>query len=70
MKPRTPRPWMTTGEVALLFNVSGPTVRRWAEAGKLTTAKTLGGDRRYHREQVEQLARENGILPWPAKKSS
>jgi excisionase family DNA binding protein len=46
---------LTPAEVADLFRVDPRTVTRWATDGKLTAIRTLGGHRRYHRAQVEQL---------------
>jgi excisionase family DNA binding protein len=38
-----------------MFAVNPKTVTRWAKAGKLTAIRTLGGHRRYRREEVEAL---------------
>jgi excisionase family DNA binding protein len=46
---------MTPAEVAALFRVDPKTVTRWAEAGKMTAVRTLGGHRRYRREEVQNL---------------
>ena len=46
---------MTPAEVAQLFRVDPKTVTRWADAGKITAVRTLGGHRRYQREQVMAL---------------
>jgi len=46
---------MTPAEVAALFRVDPKTVTRWAEAGKLTAVRTLGGHRRYLHNEVESL---------------
>ena len=46
---------LTPGEVAALFKVDPKTVTRWAKAGKLTCIRTLGGHRRYRREEVEKV---------------
>jgi excisionase family DNA binding protein len=48
---------LTPGEVAALFGVDPKTVTRWAETGKLTSIRTLGGHRRYPAEQVDRLLR-------------
>ncbi len=50
---------MTPAEVAELFRVDPKTVTRWADAGKLTALRTLGGHRRYSREEVQQLLTNN-----------
>jgi excisionase family DNA binding protein len=46
---------MTPAEVAALFRVDPKTVTRWADAGKMTAVRTLGGHRRYRREEVQNL---------------
>lgn len=46
-------PLMTPAEVAALFRVDPKTVARWANAGKITSIRTLGGHRRFRRVDVE-----------------
>lgn len=46
---------MTPAEVAASFRVDPKTVTRWANTGKLTSIKTPGGHRRYHRAEVVEL---------------
>ena len=46
---------MTPAEVAALFRVDPKTVTRWAESGRLSAVRTLGGHRRYSQNEVEQL---------------
>jgi excisionase family DNA binding protein len=46
---------MTPAEVAALFRVDPKTVTRWADAGKLTAIRTLGGHRRYRQVEVQNL---------------
>ena len=46
---------LTPGEVAVLFRVDPKTVTRWAQAGKLSTVRTLGGHRRFHEDEVRGL---------------
>lgn len=47
---------MTPSEVAEVFGVSTDTVAAWADAGRLPCTRTLGGHRRFLREDVEALA--------------
>lgn len=54
---------MTPAEVAACFRVDPKTVTRWSNAGKITSVRTLGGHRRFHRGEVEELLRESGIEP-------
>ena len=42
-------------EVAALFHVAPKTVTRWAEQGRLTTVRTLGGHRRFRADEVYAL---------------
>lgn len=46
---------LTPAEVAALFRVDAKSVTRWANAGKLSTVRTLGGHRRYRRSEVLAL---------------
>jgi excisionase family DNA binding protein len=48
---------LTPGEVAVLFRVDPKTVTRWAQAGKLSVIRTLGGHRRYREDEVRRLLR-------------
>jgi excisionase family DNA binding protein len=55
-----PHPLMRTSEVADLFRVNPTTVIRWAEEGKLSCSRTLGGQRRYLRAEIEALVAADG----------
>ena len=66
---------LTRAEVAEMFQVSPSTVRRWAEAGKLPSVKTLGGHHRYDARAVmalvkhlmkEETTMENVLFDVPA----
>ena len=46
---------LTPAEVAAMFGVDPKTVTRWAQAGRLTSIRTLGGHRRYRQDEVTQL---------------
>jgi len=46
---------LTPAEVAKLFRVHPKTVTRWANAGKLTAMRTLGGHRRYRESEARNL---------------
>ena len=46
---------LTPSEVAGLFRVDPKTVTRWANAGKLSTIKTLGGHRRFRASEIRTL---------------
>lgn len=49
------RALMTPREVADTFEVDPKTVTRWAKAGRLNFTRTLGGHRRYYRDEVTDL---------------
>lgn len=54
----TPMPeLMLPSAVAALFRVNPKTVTRWAETGRLSSVKTLGGHRRYPRDEIMQHLR-------------
>lgn len=54
----TGRQYLTRAEVACLFEVSPATVARWTREGKLPFVLTLGGQRRYNRNQITDLMRQ------------
>ena len=60
---------LTPGEVAMRFRVDPKTVTRWANAGKLSVVRTLGGHRRYLRSEVEVLLTAHGLTPPTANAS-
>ena len=57
---------MTPAEVAAIFRVDVKTVTRWANAGKLTSIRTLGGHRRFREQEVRELVAATlvpGMIP-------
>ena len=46
---------MTSAEVAALFRVDAKTVARWAQAGKLSSFRTIGNHWRFYRAEVMAL---------------
>ena len=46
---------LTPAGVATIFRVDPKTVTRWANSGKLTSLRTLGGHRRYRESEVRNL---------------
>ncbi|MDP4675439.1 MAG: BldC family transcriptional regulator [Candidatus Nanopelagicales bacterium] len=46
---------LTPAEVASLFHVDPKTVTRWAQSGKISSIRTLGGHRRYRASEVYAL---------------
>ena len=51
---------LTPGEVASMFRVDPKTVSRWANDGKLSAYRTLGGHRRYLEDEVRELRAASG----------
>jgi excisionase family DNA binding protein len=54
----TPHTYLTTAEVADVFQDSPKTVTRWAREGKVPHSRTLGGHRRYPGDPIRKLATE------------
>lgn len=48
--------YLTRSQVATIFQVSPHTVTRWGKEGRLPSVRTLGGQRRYPRQEVLRLA--------------
>ena len=53
MRPPQPDMLLSTAQVADLLGVSAATVKRWAEAGVLPSARTRGGHRRFRRSELQ-----------------
>jgi excisionase family DNA binding protein len=53
---------LTPAEVAALFRVGSKTVTRWANTGKLTSLRTLGGHRRYRESEVRDLLGQAAVV--------
>ncbi|WP_433466827.1 helix-turn-helix domain-containing protein [Spirillospora sp. CA-128828] len=51
----SPEQLLSPGDVADMFRVGPKTVARWADDGKLACVRTLGGVRRFSRQQVESF---------------
>ena len=62
MEPHDDDALLTPSEVAAMFRVNPKTVTRWARAGKLSAIRTLGGHRRFRRDEVEAVLRSEGAL--------
>ena len=46
---------LTPAEVARLFQCHPKTITRWANEGKLTSIRTLGGHRRFREAEIRAL---------------
>lgn len=59
--PKKRKPYLTPNEVAEMLMVSPTTIRQWASQGKLNSALTPGGHRRFLRADVERFSRQNNL---------
>ena len=59
---------MSRAEVARLLEVAPVTVGRWASEGKLPYATTLGGRRRFRRDDVLDIAGRCARVTVPTKR--
>lgn len=55
--------YLHVSAVAALFHVSTRTVARWADEGRLPHVLTLGGHRRFHRKDIEDLVAQLQRVP-------
>ena len=55
VRPRMEEDLLTPAEVAAIFRVDPKTVARWAETGKVSSIRTLGGHRRYSAAEIRRL---------------
>lgn len=54
-RAEAPGALLTPSEVASMFRVDPKTVTRWAQAGKISAIRTLGGHRRYSESEIRGL---------------
>ena len=64
-RPERPHQLMTPAEVALVFRVGPQTVSRWESRGRLSAIRTLGGQRRYYRAEIEAIVGGTVVVPDP-----
>ena len=55
---KSDRDYLTPGEVARSLHVSPKTIVRWANEGRIKYTTTLGGHRRFRREDIDQVVAE------------
>ena len=55
--------YLTPGEVARMLHVSPKTVNRWANEGRIPCLVTLGGHRRFQREEIERVVEQMASGP-------
>jgi MerR family transcriptional regulator, light-induced transcriptional regulator len=53
--------FLTTRQVARMWQVSEATVKRWADGGRLHPTRTLGGHRRFALSEVLRFQNEQGL---------
>jgi excisionase family DNA binding protein len=56
---------LTRVEVAQVLEVHPATVARWATSGALPSFRTPSGERRYHRQDIEEFLNRPGQAPRP-----
>lgn len=49
--------WLTMRQACRLLGVSEPTLRKWADAGRIAVFRTPGGHRRFTVEAIERFRR-------------
>jgi len=54
---------LTPREVAVLFRVDPKTVTRWAQAGRISSIRTIGGHRRFRATEVQRFLETAWELP-------
>jgi excisionase family DNA binding protein len=52
---------LTPAEVAGVFRVDVKTVTRWANTGRISSIRTLGGHRRFHQDEINTVLRGTSI---------
>lgn len=55
--------YLKVGEVAKLLHVSPKTINRWAGEGRIACIVTLGGHRRFHRDEIQRVAGQMALGP-------
>jgi excisionase family DNA binding protein len=58
--------WISISEASRILGVSPPTLRRWSDAERVPTRKTLGGHRRFSRQSIESLSSRSAAGAEPA----
>lgn len=53
--------FLTTRQLARMWQVSEATIKRWADAGHLLSNRTLGGHRRFALDEVARFQRSRGL---------
>ena len=48
--------WLSLGQACRILGINETTLRHWANAGRVRTFRTVGGHRRFAREDIESLA--------------
>lgn len=55
LRPSGRPDWLSLGEASRILGVAPGTLRRWSDAGRITSFTTPGGHRRYRRVALERL---------------
>ena len=54
LEPKTER-WLALADACRILGVNASTLRQWADSGRLRAFRTMGGHRRFLREDIESL---------------
>jgi excisionase family DNA binding protein len=52
---------LTPAEAARKLGVTPNTVTRWSRAGKISALQTMGGHRRFRRDEIDRVLRDSGL---------
>ena len=61
--PESQPDYLTPAQVARMLHVSPKTVNRWANEGRIPCLVTLGGHRRFQREEIERVVEQMASGP-------
>lgn len=61
LMPKETANFLTTRQLARLWHVSEATIKRWADAGHLSSTKTVGGHRRFVLDEVARFQNERDL---------
>lgn len=56
VRSSTSAEYLTPGQAAVLLHVSPKTLNRWTHEGRVPCLVTLGGHRRFRRDEIEAIA--------------
>lgn len=54
-KPKPESAWLPAGDAARELGVAVETLRRWEREGRISAARTAGGHRRFHVDDIRRM---------------